>query len=81
MIDIVAPHAFSEGPLQPSDPKENVLTPDPNDPSGAYSIAAGEVRSRGVDIKIAGNLTSEWRAMASYAYVDAQVHRLMLPGR
>ncbi|HDS1754709.1 TonB-dependent receptor [Pseudomonas sp. M5] len=53
--------------------KENVLTRDPNDPSGTYSIAAGEVRSRGLDINIAGNLTPEWRVIGGYAYVDAEV--------
>jgi len=53
--------------------KENVLTRDPNDPSGTYSIAAGEVRSRGVDINIAGNLTPEWRVIGGYAYVDSEV--------
>ncbi|MFK0033630.1 TonB-dependent siderophore receptor [Pseudomonas monteilii] len=53
--------------------KENVLTRDPNDPSGTYSVAAGEVRSRGLDINIAGNLTPEWRMIGGYAYVDAEV--------
>lgn len=53
--------------------KENVLTRDPNDPSGTYSIAAGEVRSRGLDINIAGNLTPQWRVIGGYAYVDAEV--------
>lgn len=53
--------------------KENVLTRDPNDPSGTYSVAAGEVRSRGLDINVAGNLTPEWRMIGGYAYVDAEV--------
>ena len=53
--------------------KENVLARDPNDPTGTYSIAAGEVRSRGLDINIAGNLTPEWRVIGGYAYVDAEV--------
>lgn len=53
--------------------KENVLTRDPNDPTGTYSVAAGEVRSRGVDINVAGNLTPEWRMIGGYAYVDAEV--------
>ncbi|AYG45089.1 TonB-dependent siderophore receptor [Pseudomonas sp. Leaf58] len=51
--------------------KENVLTRDPADPN--YSIAAGEVRSRGLDINIAGNITPEWRMIGGYAYVDAEV--------
>ena len=53
--------------------KENVLARDPNDPTGTFSIAAGEVRSRGLDINIAGNLTPEWRMIGGYAYVDAEV--------
>ena len=53
--------------------KENVLTRDPNDPSGTYSVAAGEVRSRGLDINVAGNLTPQWRMIGGYAYVDAEV--------
>ena len=51
--------------------KENVLTRDPIDPN--YSIAAGQVRSRGLDINIAGNITPEWRVIGGYAYVDAEV--------
>lgn len=51
--------------------KENVLTRDPADPN--YNLAAGEVRSRGLDINIAGNLTPEWRVIGGYAYVDAEV--------
>nr|WP_302475250.1 TonB-dependent siderophore receptor [Pseudomonas koreensis] len=51
--------------------KENVLTRDPVDPN--YSVAAGQVRSRGLDINVAGNLTPEWRVIGGYAYVDAEV--------
>ena len=51
--------------------KENVLTLDPANTS--YSLAAGEVRSRGLDINVAGNITPEWRVIGGYAYVDAEV--------
>ncbi|MEE4860294.1 TonB-dependent siderophore receptor [Pseudomonas alliivorans] len=51
--------------------KQNVLTTDPID--STFSVAAGEVRSRGLDLNVVGNLTPEWRVMGSYAYVDAQV--------
>ncbi|MCY1451020.1 Ferrichrome outer membrane transporter/phage receptor [compost metagenome] len=50
-----------------------MLTNDPNDPTGTFKVAAGEVRSRGLDINIAGNLTPEWRVIGGYAYVDAEV--------
>ncbi|MEX5588584.1 TonB-dependent siderophore receptor [Pseudomonas urmiensis] len=51
--------------------KQNVLANDPQD--DAYKVAAGEVRSRGLDINVAGNLTPEWRVIGGYAYVDAEV--------
>ncbi|MBF8724058.1 TonB-dependent siderophore receptor [Pseudomonas guariconensis] len=53
--------------------KENVLANDPQDPTGTYKVAAGEVRSRGLDITVAGNITPEWRVIGGYAYVDAEV--------
>ncbi|VXC98216.1 TonB-dependent siderophore receptor [Pseudomonas sp. 8Z] len=54
--------------------KENVLTNDPsNTGSESFQIAAGEVRSRGFDINLAGNITPQWRVIGGYAYVDAEV--------
>lgn len=54
--------------------KENVLTVDPaNVGSQMFKIAAGEVRSRGFDLSIAGNITPQWRVIGGYAYVDAEV--------
>ncbi|MCB5190596.1 TonB-dependent receptor [Methylobacillus arboreus] len=49
--------------------KHNVLTADPADPG--FSIAAGEVRSRGLELDLSGQLTECLRLIASYAYVDA----------
>lgn len=51
--------------------KENVLTGDPADSS--FQIAAGEVRSRGLDMQLTGQLTDEIRLIGAYAYVDAEV--------
>ena len=51
--------------------KQNVLTADPLD--STLNVAAGEVRSRGFDLNVAGNLTPEWRMIGGYAYVDAEV--------
>ena len=51
--------------------KQNVLTTDPV--GSTFSVAAGEVRSRGLDLNVVGNLSPEWRVMGSYAYVDAEV--------
>ncbi|MGQ7960625.1 TonB-dependent siderophore receptor [Pseudomonas sp. SP16.1] len=54
--------------------KENVLTNDPaNTGAESFQIAAGEVRSRGFDISLAGNITPQWRVIGGYAYVDAEV--------
>ncbi|MGW8391349.1 TonB-dependent siderophore receptor [Pseudoduganella sp. HUAS MS19] len=53
--------------------KRNALTADPAQPT--YSVAAGEVRSRGVDFDLAGQLGSSWRANASLSLIDAEVAR------
>lgn len=53
--------------------KKNVLTTDPVD--NTFSVAAGQVRSRGFDLNVAGNLTPEWCVIGGYAYVDAEVTR------
>ncbi len=51
--------------------KENVLTANPADTSS--QIAAGEVRSRGIDLQLTGQITDEIRLIGAYAYVDAEV--------
>lgn len=51
--------------------KRNVLTSDAAHAN--FSVAAGEVRSQGLDINVAGNLTPEWRVIGGYAFVDAEV--------
>lgn len=53
--------------------KKNVLTSDPANPG--FSIAAGEVGSRGFDLDVSGQLSPHWRINASLAYVDATVKR------
>ncbi|WP_374586272.1 TonB-dependent siderophore receptor [Pseudoduganella sp.] len=53
--------------------KRNTLTTDPLQPS--YSVAAGEVRSRGLDLDVAGQLAQGWRANASLSLIDAEVRR------
>ena len=51
--------------------KQNVATADPNDPFA--SVAVGEQRSRGVDFSLTGEILPGWNAVASYAYIDAEV--------
>lgn len=53
--------------------KENVLTLDPID--SAYKVAAGEVRSRGIELNIAGQITPAWKIIGGYAYTDAEVSK------
>lgn len=53
--------------------KENVLTVDPDDSS--QSVATGEVRSRGLDVNLVGDITPELRVTGGYAYVDALVKK------
>jgi len=62
--------------------KRNMLTSDPNNSN--LSIAAGEVRSRGVEFDLAGQITTQWRLTASLAYNEVSVQKdntLELGGR
>lgn len=52
--------------------KNNVLTPDPLAPN-EFSIAAGEVRSQGVELDIGGELARDLRLSFAYAFTDARV--------
>lgn len=52
--------------------KNNVLTPDPLDPSN-FNRAAGEVESKGVELDINGQIVPGLRVSASYAYTNAKV--------
>ncbi|MHC5611115.1 MAG: TonB-dependent siderophore receptor [Nostoc sp.] len=53
--------------------KTNVLTADPSDPTGTFSIQVGEQRARGIEFDIAGEILPGWKVIASYAYTDAQI--------
>ncbi len=51
--------------------KRNVLTTDPVDPS--FFMAAGEARSRGVELDVAGQLGTHWRVSGNFALTDAEI--------
>ncbi len=51
--------------------KENVLTA--SDPSGSYSIAAGEVSSQGLEFDIGGKITENIKINANYTFTDTEV--------
>jgi iron complex outermembrane receptor protein len=51
--------------------KQNVLTVDPLDPN--FSVAAGEVESRGVELDVSGEIVRNLRLTAAYAYTDTKI--------
>lgn len=51
--------------------KQNVATADQNHPG--FSIATGEVRSRGPEFDIRGEILPGWNAIATYANLDTRV--------
>jgi iron complex outermembrane receptor protein len=53
--------------------KENVLTLNPVDTN--FSLAAGEVGSKGVELDVAGEIARKLQLSFSYAYTDAKVLR------
>ncbi|SDF83942.1 iron complex outermembrane recepter protein [Massilia sp. PDC64] len=53
--------------------KTNVLTANPANPD--FSIPAGEIASRGVELDVSGRLRRDLKLSASYAYTDARVTR------
>jgi iron complex outermembrane receptor protein len=52
--------------------KRNVLVANSEGPTTIYS-AAGEVRSRGLEVDLSGQLSDRWSMIGSYAYTDAEV--------
>lgn len=51
--------------------KQNVVTPDPVNPN--FSIAQGEVSSRGPEVDIRGELMPGWNVIATYANLDTRI--------
>jgi iron complex outermembrane recepter protein len=51
--------------------KQNVATPDPNNP--LFSVATGEQKSQGVELDLSGEILPGWKVITSYAYIDAEV--------
>ena len=51
--------------------KENVPVADPSNPG--FSINGGELRSRGFEVDVAGELAPGWQIIANYAYTDTEV--------
>jgi iron complex outermembrane recepter protein len=53
--------------------KQNVLGPDPSDPTGQAQRVSGEERSRGLEFELRGRPLPGWDVAAAYAYIDAEV--------
>ncbi|TAG46131.1 MAG: TonB-dependent siderophore receptor [Betaproteobacteria bacterium] len=53
--------------------KKNVLTSDPK--NAGFSIAAGEIRSRGAELDFAGQVTKNWRVNSSLTLNDVEIIR------
>lgn len=51
--------------------KQNVLNPDPTDPTGLRQILNGEERSQGFELEAKGELAPGWTLATGYAYLDA----------
>lgn len=51
--------------------KTNARTTDPNDPN--LNILAGEQRTDGIELGLAGELLPDWNLSATYAFLDAEV--------
>lgn len=51
--------------------KTNVATADPDNLD--FSIAAGEVKSQGIELDVIGEILDGWNIIASYAYTDARI--------
>jgi len=53
--------------------KNNVLTRDPSDITGRRRLAIGQVESKGVELDIVGNLTSQWKMIANFSYNHVEI--------
>ncbi|NJL99920.1 MAG: TonB-dependent siderophore receptor [Synechococcaceae cyanobacterium SM2_3_2] len=51
--------------------KKNVATEDIENPD--FSVPLGEVRSRGIDLDIVGEIMAGWNVIASYAFTEAEI--------
>ncbi|MFT3815803.1 MAG: TonB-dependent siderophore receptor [Acidovorax sp.] len=45
---------------------------DPDDPTGTYYLAAGKVRSRGVEAEVGGQITPSWNIIVGYTYLQTK---------
>lgn len=53
--------------------KQNIVVPDPEDPTFTFSIQVGEQRSRGVEVEVAGTITPGLSVVATYTGMETEV--------
>ena len=51
--------------------KSNIPSADPTNP--AYTIAIGQARSRGFEVDVSGQISSNWKIIGGYSYINAVV--------
>ena len=51
--------------------RSNVLTPDPN--NALANIQTGEVRSRGLEVELSGEIARGWNVLAAYTHLDPKI--------
>jgi iron complex outermembrane receptor protein len=55
--------------------RQNVLTPDPDDPTRRFNIQTGEQESKGVELELTGQITNNWNTSINYTATDAFVSK------
>ncbi|MBX2921906.1 MAG: TonB-dependent receptor [Chitinophagaceae bacterium] len=53
--------------------KNNVLTPDLNDPTGNLMRPVGQVRSKGFEATLTGTVIKNWNVIANYAFNETRI--------
>lgn len=53
--------------------KQNIVIPDPEDPTFTFSIQVGEQRSRGVEVEVVGGITPGLSVIATYTGMETEV--------
>jgi iron complex outermembrane receptor protein len=51
--------------------KSNIPSADPSNP--AFTVAIGQARSRGFEFDVSGQISSAWKVIGGYSYIDAVV--------
>jgi len=55
--------------------KQHVATPDPDPVLAAqgYSVATGEIRNKGIELDVAGEILPGWKIIGAYSYINSLV--------